>query len=220
MPNMGTHVTSLTDALFTRTQARVLGLLFTHPEQSFHLNRIVRLAGVGSGAVRRELDRLVSAGVLIRKRIGNQVHYQADAASIVFEELRGLVTKTAGVADVLRNALAPLAGEIESAFVYGSVAGGEDHAGSDIDLLVISDSLDYTDVLKQLDTIGAQLARPINPVLYSAADFLRKRKETKFLQRVLSKPRIHLIGKEVESNAVTGKPGKDPATEGRTRKPG
>ena len=86
MPNMGATRTSLTDALFTRTQARVLGLLFTHPGQSFHLNRIVMLAGVGSGTVRRELDRLVSAGLVTRLRLGNQVHYQADAASIVFEE--------------------------------------------------------------------------------------------------------------------------------------
>ncbi|HEX6929699.1 MAG TPA: nucleotidyltransferase domain-containing protein [Gammaproteobacteria bacterium] len=215
MPNMGVRHTSLTDALFTRTQARVLGLLFTHPDQSFHLNRIVRLAGVGSGAVRRELERLVSAGLVIRLRLGNQVHYQADSTSTVFEELRGLVTKTAGVADVLRNALAPLAGEIETAFIYGSIAKGEDHAGSDIDLLVVSDRLDYAGLLKQLDI--RELGRPVNPVLYSSADFLRKRKETKFLQRVLNQPRIHLIGKE-RDDEIAGEPGKDPATESRTRK--
>lgn len=204
MPNMGATRTSLTDALFTRTQARVLGLLFTHPGQSFHLNRIVMLAGVGSGTVRRELDRLVSAGLVTRLRLGNQVHYQADAASIVFEELRALVTKTAGVADVLRNALAPLAGEIESAFIYGSVARRDDHAGSDIDLMVISDRLGYTEILAQLDEC-AELERPVNPTLYSSADFERKRSETRFLQRVLNAPRIHLIGKEVDGNGSPGK---------------
>ncbi|HEX7047771.1 MAG TPA: nucleotidyltransferase domain-containing protein [Gammaproteobacteria bacterium] len=219
MPKMGTETTSLTDALFTRTQARVLGLLFTHPDQSFHLNRIVRLAGVGSGAVRRDLDRLVSAGLVIRKRLGNQVHYQADSASIVFEELRGLIIKTAGVADVLRNALAPLAGEIETAFIYGSIAKGEDHARSDIDVMVISDRIDYTDLLKQLDACDEQLGRPINPVLYSPADFLRKRKETKFLQRVLNQARIHLIGKELDDE-IPRKPSKDPSTESGTRKRG
>lgn len=213
MPNMSTTEVGITEALFTRTQARVLGLLFTHPEQSFHLNRIVRLAGVGSGAVRRELDRLVSAGLVIRLRIGNQVHYQVDSASIVFEELRGLVTKTAGVADTLRNALAPLASEIESAFIYGSVAKSMDHAGSDIDLMVISDQLDYAAILARLETCTEQLVRPVNPVLYSSSEFARKQSNTKFLQRVLKQPRIHLIGKEVESNESPGKSRKGSSTQ-------
>jgi predicted nucleotidyltransferase len=201
---MGIDQTGITDALFTRTQARVLGLLFTHSGESFHLNRIVKLAGVGSGTVRRELGRLVSAGLVVRKRIGNQVHFQADEYSIVFNEFRSLVTKTAGVADVLRNALAPFAGEIETAFVYGSVASGEDHANSDIDLMVISDGLDYTDILKQLDTCNEHLARAINPVLYSSAKFRQKKQETTFLKRVLNQPRIHLIGKEAANDELPG----------------
>jgi predicted nucleotidyltransferase len=201
---MGTNFTSITDALFTRTQARVLGILFTNPNKRFYLNEILRLAGVGSGSVRRELDRLVAAGLVVKFRLGNQVHYQADTNSMVFEELRGLVIKTAGVADALRRALAPQAAAIETAFVYGSVAKGDDHAGSDIDLMVVSDRLDYADVLEALEPVTALLGRPVNPVVYSSAQFARKRHETRFLQRVLEQPCIPLIGKEA-GHERTGK---------------
>src|SRR5205807_6684818 len=131
------------EALFGKTQRQVLGLLFADPERSYFANEIVRLAGSGSGAVHRELAVLEAAGLVSATRVGNQKHYRANRASPIFEELRGIVVKTFGVADVLRGALAPLAAKIRSAFIYGSVAKGNDTATSDIDLMVISDAVTY-----------------------------------------------------------------------------
>ena len=139
-------VRGLADALFAKTQRRVLGLLFGNPDRSFFANEIVRHAESGIGAVRRELAALEAAGLVTAKRIGNQKHYQANRAAPIFEELRGIVVKTFGVADVLREALAPLAAKIRAAFIYGSIAKGSDTATSDIDLMVISDEVAYADL--------------------------------------------------------------------------
>lgn len=204
MPNMGNYV-SIAEALFTRTQARVLGVLFAHPHKSFFLNEILKLTTGGSGAVRRELDRLVGAGLVTRRSVGNQVHFQADSSSMVFEELRGLVMKTVGVGEVLRQALTPRAGDITSAFIFGSVAASTDHAGSDIDLMLVSDTLGYSDVLALLEPFLQTLGRPVNPVLYTREQFARKQRDGKFLQRVMQQPRIQLIGKEA-MHERTGEP--------------
>lgn len=198
LPFMSTHAASLSEALFTRTQSRVLGLLFGQPDRSFYLLEIVRAAGVGRGSVQRELERLTSAGLIDKRRVGNQVHYQANRNSMVFEELRGLVVKTVGVADVIRTALIPESDTIESAFIYGSIAKNEDHTGSDIDLMVVSDSLEYAQLLSQLAGCEEKLGRAINPIIYTREQFEQKRKETRFLQRVMEQPRIQLIGKDAE----------------------
>src|SRR5688500_8594075 len=141
---------SLADALFSKTQQRVLGVLFGRPDQSFFANEIVRLAGGGFGAVHRELAALEAAGLVTASRIGNQKHYQANRQAPIFEELRGIVTKTVGVADVLRAALAPLKPRIRAAFVYGSIAKGTDTAKSDIDLMVVGDKVEYADIFKRV----------------------------------------------------------------------
>jgi hypothetical protein len=127
------------DALFAKAQQRVLGVLFGNPRRSFYANEVIGLARSGTGAVQRELARLESAGLVTAVRIGKQKHYQANPASPVFPELRGLVLKTSGLADVLREGLAPVSNSIRVAFVYGSIAKGEDTAASDIDLMVVSD---------------------------------------------------------------------------------
>ncbi|MGI8547806.1 MAG: transcriptional regulator, partial [Gemmatimonadaceae bacterium] len=131
----------LADALFTKVQQRVLGILLGNPERSFYANEIIRLACSGTGAVQRELTRLQTGGLVTVSRVGNQKHFQANPAAPVFDELRALVLKTSGLADVLRSALAPLASGIHAAFVYGSLAKREDTATSDVDLMVISDTL-------------------------------------------------------------------------------
>lgn len=129
------------DALFTKTQQQVLRLLFGQPGRSFYANEIVRYAGLGISTVQRELARLSEVGLLSVTRQGNQKHYQANVASPIFEELRGIVVKTFGVADVLKEALLPMADKIQLAFIYGSVAKGSDTAESDIDLMLIADRL-------------------------------------------------------------------------------
>src|SRR5437867_609450 len=126
------------DALFAKVQQRVLGVLFGNPRRSFYANEVTALARSGTGAVQRELRRLEASGLVTVTRVGNQKHYQANPGSPVFEELRALVLKTVGLADVLRAALAPVSRDIRAAFVYGSIAKGNDTAASDIDLMVVS----------------------------------------------------------------------------------
>src|SRR5687767_13877487 len=103
---------SLADALFTKTQQRVLRVLFGRPERSFYASELIRDAGTGSGAAQRELARLEGSGLIVARRIGHQKHYQANAASPLFSELRNIVLKTVGLAEPLRDALMPLSSAI------------------------------------------------------------------------------------------------------------
>lgn len=195
---MGTKaddVTGLGDALFTKTQRQVLGLLFGNPDRSFYAKEVVRLAGVGSGTVLRELEKLSRVDLLTVEKIGNQKHYRANRKSPVFEELRGLVVKTFGIADVLRGLLAKYQGNIAVAFVFGSIARGTDRKGSDIDLMIIADSLTYSDVMGVVAEAETSLGRTVNPTLYGSAEFRNKvAADSSFLKRVLEQPKIFLIG--------------------------
>lgn len=191
------HPAGVAEALFTKVQQRVLGVLFGNPGRSFFANEVIALAGSGTGAVQRELTRLAAAGLLTVKRVGKQKHYQANAGAPVFEELRGLVMKTSGLADVLRAALASLGERISAAFIYGSVAKGQDTAASDIDLMVVSDSLTYGEVFGALEDAVTRLGRRVNPTVYSRREFARRRKRgSAFVTRVLAQPKIWLIGDE------------------------
>ena len=188
---------SLADALFAKVQQRVLGVLFSNPRRSFYANEVIGLARSGTGAVQRELARLEASGLVTVTRIGKQKHYQANAAAPVFEELRALLLKTVALADVLRAALAPLARDIRAAFVYGSIAKGEDTAASDIDLMVVSDRLTYADLFAALEDAFAQLGRKIAPMVYSSKELSKRRKQDNaFVTRVLAQPKLWLIGGE------------------------
>lgn len=190
-----TEPVSLADALFTKVQQRVLGLLFGNPGRSFYANELIELAGSGTGAVQRELARLESSGLATVTRVGNQKHYQANPGSPVYAELRGLVLKTSGLVDVLRAALQPLKSGIENAFVYGSVAKQQDTADSDIDLMVISDTLSYAELFGALEDAAAQLGRTVNPTVYSRRELdKRLRSDNAFIKRVWSQPRLPVIG--------------------------
>lgn len=187
---------SIGDALFTKTQQKVLGLLYGNPEKSFYTNEIVRLANMGRGTVRRELDRMLSAGLLVMTREGNQQHYKANAASPVFDELRGIVMKTFGVVDVLREALVPLAGEIAMAFVYGSIASGEEHQGSDIDILVVG-GVTFESIVAAVYPCQEVIGREINPNLYTPDEFMQKMNEKdSFVAQVIEKPKLMILGME------------------------
>lgn len=188
---------STADALFPKVRQRVLAVLFGAPDRSFYTNEVIGLAQSGAGAVQRELADLAGAGLLTVRKQGNQKHFQANAASPVFAELRGLVLKTMGLADVLRAALAPLAPQIAQAFVFGSIAKQQDTAASDVDLLVVSDTLGYGDVFAALEGASQRLGRTINPALYTAKDFrARLQGDNAFIHRVMQQPKIWLIGQE------------------------
>ena len=189
--------TSIAGALFPRVRQRVLAILYGNPDRSFFLNEIVSVAQSGTGAEQRELATLAEAGLLTARTQGNQRHYQANASAPVFAELRGLVLKTSGVVDVLRSALAPLASQIDFAFVYGSVARQEDSASSDVDVMLVSPTLGYADAFGALEGASGQIARKINPTVYTPGEWRRRREHRNaFITRVLQQPKLWLIGSE------------------------
>ena len=193
---------SLADALFPKVRQRVLAILFGNPARSFFSSEIIALAQSGSGAVQRELADLAAAGLLNVTQQGNQKHYQANADAPVFAELRSLVLKTIGLADVLRDALAPLGEQIDAAFVFGSVAKQQDTAESDVDVMIISDSLGYSDVFGALEPASITVGRPVNPTVYSNAQLAKRAKQDNaFVTRVLQQPKIWLIGSEESLDA-------------------
>ncbi len=186
---------SLSEALFTATQQKVLGLLFGKPDQTFYANEIVRWAQVGKGGLMRELDRLQRAGILNMTRVGNQTHYQANPACPIYTELLGITRKTFGFAEPLRQALEPFAEQITWAFVYGSIAKNSANTLSDIDLMLIGEGLHYSELMERLMPLEEQLKRPINPTLYTPQDWARKlAAQNSFVMRVMQQEKIDLSG--------------------------
>ena len=199
IPNMGPNAAdeSLGGALFTGVQQRVLGALFGNPSRSYFGNELLRLTKSGKGALQRELARLQRVGLITTRTIGTQKHYQANRDAPIFEELHGIVIKTFGMADVLREALAPLVADITTAFIYGSVAKRTDTAQSDIDLFIVSESLPYAALLGAMQDPEMRLGRKINPMLMSRAELRRKREDDSgFAARVLAQPKVMIIGSE------------------------
>ena len=196
-PEKRSASTSLAGALFSGTQQRVLALLFGQPERRFYATEIIGLVGAGSGAVQRELARLQQSGLVVVDKVGNQKFYQANPSCPIYDELCSIVRKTVGLAEPLRESLAPLAAQIRLAFVYGSIAKGEDTSTSDIDLMVVSDQLTYADIYAALEETGTRLGRKVNPTLYSREELIKRSKRNNaFLKRVSSQPKIWLIGDE------------------------
>jgi predicted nucleotidyltransferase len=192
----------------------VLALLLLHPEESTHVREIARAIGKAPGTLLRELNALAAAGVLVRKPLGNQVHFQANPACPIYEDLRNILKKTVGVADVLREALAPLAAKIRAAFVYGSVARGEERPGSDLDLMVLGEAR-FADLVAALAPAQETLRREVNPNVYPALEF-RKKLATgdPFLRRVLAERKIFIVGGEDD----LGKPAARRKAEGARRR--
>jgi len=204
------RATSIGDALFTKTQQRVLGLLYGTPDKSFYTNEIMRWANMGRGTIRRELERLVSAGILSVTPTGNQNHYQAKQDNPIYSELLGIVRKTFGIADVIKQALTPLNDRIDLAFIYGSIAKFADTKTSDIDLMLVGGGLHYGDVLKALMLPEESLGRSISPTVFTSAEFAsRLDQNSSFLVRVMEQPKIFIVG----TIDGSGESGTDWATE-------
>jgi predicted nucleotidyltransferase len=184
-------------ALFSTTQQRTLGLLFGQPDRSFFANEIIGLTGSGSGAVQRELGRLVESGLVTVRRVANQKHFQANHAAPLFDELRSIVRKTVGLAGPLSAALTPLAAKIRLAILYGSVAKRTDTVDSDVDLLIVGDDLTLEEAFAALAPAEAALSRKISVGLYSPEEFRRRRKQAdSFISRVMRGEHLVLLGDE------------------------
>jgi predicted nucleotidyltransferase len=187
----------IADALFTRTQQRVLGLLFGQPEREFGVVEIIKLAGAGSGSVQRELERLAQTEIVTTSALGRQKRYRANRGSPIFEELRAIVEKIAGVPAIVRKSLAHLEPPIPFAVLYGSVAKETDRATSDVDVLIVSDDFELEELFEALAPAERRLGRRISPTLYTAEEFVRRRKaKHPFLTKVLDGKHVVLLGGE------------------------
>lgn len=206
----------ISDALFSPSLQKILALLFVRVDEAFYLNEIIRMTGLGSASVQRELKRLDDAGLIVSQRIGNIRRFQANKDSPIYPELHGLIQKTFGLIGVLQTALAPLLPDLCVAFIYGSVAKGRETAASDIDLLLIGGDLLYGTLLSTLAPAEEILGRKINPTPYSLADYVKRYQEQQhFLMRVLEQPKIFLIGDDDDLRRL-GEPGQASQAQGRT----
>lgn len=183
----------------------MLGWLFSHPDERYFVRQLTALVQEDSTNVSRELARLEKTGILISTTEGRQKYYQANRGSPLFDELHGLILKTAGVADVLRSALEPEKEKIRVAFIFGSIASGNENKRSDIDVMVIG-KISFEDVVSLLSQAEKKLKREVNPVVYPVAEFKRKIKEDHhFIKTVLDDKKIFLAGDEGEFAELAGK---------------
>ncbi len=196
-------ISRLGDALFSTTQQKVLGLLYGHPDETFFVNQILRLTGMGVHTIKRELDRMTAVGILTMRKIGNQHHYQANPDCPIYSELLGIVRKTFGIADVIGAALEAHDEQIELAFVYGSIASAEERTDSDIDLMVVSPDLAYSELMETLADAEQVLGRKINPTIYNASEVAsRLKRKDAFLVRVMERPKIWIKGADDDIGTV------------------
>ena len=194
---------SLSSLLFPEYRRRVLGLLLLRPDEALHGREIARRTGLPAGSVTRELGKLAEAGLLKREKRGNQQVYTADTSGPIFLELASILRKTSGLADVLSEALAPLAPKLRVAFIFGSVAQGRESAGSDIDVMLIGEA-SFRQVVELLHPTQTVLGREVNPKILAAAEFKRKARREPFLVDVLAKPKIFLIGNAHDLEELVG----------------
>jgi predicted nucleotidyltransferase len=195
-------------ALFGRARRAILALLFGRAGEAFYLRQIAEMTGLAVGSIQRELANLVRAGLVVRTARGHQVYFQADERSPVYPELVGLVTKTAGVAGAIRAALAPFAREkmITVAFIYGSIAAGEQQPSSDVDLMIIGD-IELKTVVPAVRQVEEQIGREVNPTIHRPEDFRQRLAAGEhFLSRTIARPRIMLVGGEDELAGLAGQP--------------
>lgn len=192
-------VSNLSNALFSRVQARVLGIFFRHPDQTFQLTEILAKADSGRGAVQRELEKLTGVGIVNIVPFGNRKLYRVNRESPIFNELHQLVLKTTGIVEPLQEALAPYRQHITVAFVYGSIAKGSDTARSDIDLMIIGEKLGYSETYSALQKAETILARPVNPNLMTMSEWTKKLKnKNSFVAKIMSQPKLFIFGSEDE----------------------
>lgn len=194
---------TVADTLFTKTQQRVLGLLYGHPDSRFYTSQIVRMAAMGRGTVCRELSRLAAAGIITPMRQGNQVWFQANRDAPIYRELLAITRKTFGLADAIRTALAPMDSDIRLAFVYGSMAGRDGTKSSDIDLMIVADAPSYSYMMDALLPLEESLGRTIHPSLYGTSEMRSKLQGgNSFLERVLHGPKIWIKGGDNDLKAL------------------
>jgi uncharacterized protein len=188
----------LCSGLFGKTRQAVLALLYGRTDSSLYTKQVLDAVKIGRGAVQRELKNLTDTGIIIREVQGRQVYYRANEKCPIFNELKSIVRKTFGVADVLRQSLSPQAGRVQVAFIFGSVARSADDRRSDIDLMVVG-KITFGEVVTLLKPVEEKMGREVNPIVYPVAEFKKKVKEDHhFVKTVLEEEKIFVIGDEDE----------------------
>jgi len=189
--------------LFGKARRSILSLLYGSTDEAFYLRQIVRITGLGLGPIQRELKMLTDAGIVTREKKGNLVYYRANSGSPIFSELKNIVRKTFGVADVIRESLAPISKNIKVAFIFGSVARSTDERRSDIDIMVIG-NVSFDAVSLTVDQAENTIQRELNPVVYPLKEFRQKIQDNRhFVKTVLEGEKIFLIGDEGELRRLT-----------------
>ena len=192
------------DFMFSRYRRQVLALLLLRPDEQFHVRELERLTGISAGSLHRELKAMAQAGLLIREQLGNKVLYQADRSCSIFEELASIFRKTMGLATMLEDALMPIAGKMRIAFVFGSVAAGNQHAHSDLDICILGE-VELLDVVKALGSVQESLQREINPVVMSVDRFIEQlAHHDRFAERIRDEPKIFVVGDQDEFGKLVG----------------
>ena len=179
--------------LFGKTRQAVLSALFEAGESGVYLRQLERQSGISTGALHHELRQLIKADLVRKQKDGNRVLYEINQTHPVTAPLRDIFEKTCGIPAQLRQALAPIEGQIHIAAIFGSIAKGTSHGASDIDLLLVAD-LTPTQVIEQIQPLESSLSREIGFRLYSPKEFQERSTTDAFLKKVLNQPMIPLIG--------------------------
>ncbi|MAF84241.1 MAG: nucleotidyltransferase domain-containing protein [Gammaproteobacteria bacterium] len=180
--------------MFSPYRRRLLATLLLRPDEQFHVRELERMTGISAGSLHRELKAMAAAGLLLREKVGNQVFYQADSRCPIYAELAAIFRKTIGLASLLSDALSGLAGKIDMAFVFGSMASGTQKPASDVDVCVVGD-ISMLDVVKALSPVQTTLGREINPVVMTAEKFAQQSgKRDRFVMRLRTEPKIFVLG--------------------------
>lgn len=197
--------TSLLDHLLPKIRQAILAATILQPEHWWYMSDLAKHLDVTPSSLQRELASLVEAGILRKRQDGNRVYYQPDPQCSILPELRGLLVKTSGVADVLKEMLQPFWERTAFAFVYGSIARNEETSSSDVDLMLIG-NLRLTELSPVLREVEKQLGRPINPTLFNSQEFACKAEEgNHFVTTILNAPKIYLKGSNDELVAALGR---------------
>lgn len=194
------------ELMFGQYRRKILAFLFSRPTEDFHVRQLERMLQIPVGSLQRELKALSAVGLIGRQRVGNQVRYRVEPGHPLYEELSGLFRKTLGIAGVMRDALAPLAESIVSAFVFGSVARGQESSFSDVDLMVLG-SATFEQVVNAVWPTHESLNREVNPVVMTPAEFASGvRAGQGFASRVMAEPKLFVLGTSSDLEKLVGDP--------------
>jgi predicted nucleotidyltransferase len=193
------------EALFTsHSRLEVLKLFFLRSSDRHYVREIASLTDQPVRAVQRELARLEQGGLLMSELDGNRKYYRANRDTPVFDELRSLLVKTAGLTDEIKGQLQNQSEQIDLAFIFGSFAKGEESSRSDVDILVIG-SISARALAALIAQLKVDLEREINPTILPQVEFKQKLKASDpFILSIIQEPKIFLIGSEDELETLAG----------------